>query len=137
MLDEMRTSDLLNAWRDATRAAEAAERLATAAHEAAGKAEISAEVAEEIAELVDQTVTMAMAAANRARLAADESRRLATEAVEEEQHDDDVMANTRATEDGAREEYHHAEGDARARHPAESNEALPDLASLYRPGADR
>lgn len=118
--ETMTTGDLLNAWRDATRAAEAAERLATAAHEAAGKAGLSAEAAEQIAALAEQTVTVAMNAANRARLAADEARRIATEAREEQQHDDDIMANARATEDGARAAYHHAEDEARTRRSAKS-----------------
>ena len=118
----MTTGDLLNAWRDATRATELAERLADAAAEAAHSADITAEAAEEVAAMAERTATMAMAAAERARGAASHARRIAVAVHDGRVHDaEDVMANNRANEDGARVAYHQAEDEARAKDPAKSN----------------
>ena len=58
---------------------------------------------------------MATAAANRARIVADEARRIASEAGATRNHDADALASTGATDDEAREAYHHAEDEARRR----------------------
>ncbi|HUH00253.1 MAG TPA: hypothetical protein VMQ83_13920 [Gammaproteobacteria bacterium] len=64
------TADLLNAWRDAVRAAELAERLATTAAKAADDADLRALVSTELAELAEQAAAAATRAAARAAAAA-------------------------------------------------------------------
>ena len=111
----MTTGEMLTAWREATRAAEIAEQLATLAAEAAQSADVNAETAEQVAVLAEQTASLAAAAAERARNAADDARRIVA-ARQGTLHDaDDIRANTRATEDGARVAYHQAEDEARSK----------------------
>src|SRR5690606_15920188 len=59
--------ELLNAWRDATRAAELAQRLATSAADALARADVQATESAEIARLAEQAADAAGRAADRAR----------------------------------------------------------------------
>jgi len=117
MLDEpVTTADLLNAWREATRAAELAERLARLAAETATRAGVSADVAEEIAFMAEQTAESANTAAVRARVVATEARQVAVRDREATIDASASEASTRETERAAKDAYHHSEAEARARH---------------------
>lgn len=110
-------ADLLEAWREASRAAALADRLSELAHTTADRANLNAASAEEVATLAEQVAKVATAAATRARAAATEARAIArksndgplTGAVAEQ-------TGTHAEEAEAREAYHDAETDAHARH---------------------
>ena len=118
MLDEpVTTANLLEAWREATRAAELAERLAAIALSAAEDAERNATASEEIAEMAERAAEAAQHAAETARRAAQRSREVATASRSSKLHDADQDV-VRAREAAARagEMYHKAEEDARARH---------------------
>ena len=117
MLDEpVTTADLLNAWREATRAADLAERLARLAAETAERAGVSADVAEELALMAEQTAASANAAAARARNVATEARRVAARDQEARGAADVAEKSTRAIEAVAKSAYHGVEAEARARH---------------------
>jgi hypothetical protein len=116
--DPMTTADLLEAWRDATRAAELAERLAKLAAESAKRADITAETAEEIATLAEGAAQAAIGAADRARGAAVDARRVVTESVSVSGDADATEIGSRQAEGVARDAYHTAEAAARARHLA-------------------
>lgn len=73
----MTTADLLNAWRDAVRAAELAERLSTAAATAVEDAEGRAIASAELAHLAEQAAAAAARAAARAAATATEAAALA------------------------------------------------------------
>ena len=104
------TQDLLEQWRDATRAAELAERLASVAAESAARADQVAVGTDEIALMAERAAKTAERAArstfareNRAGTLADA---------------DQSVVDTRAEEVTAHERYHEAEQVARARHGA-------------------
>jgi hypothetical protein len=117
VLDETVTTDeLLEAWRDASRAADLAERLATMAAETADRAELNAEEAAAVAAMAERAAESAAAAAQRARTSADQANELALSARKESQESaQPTLARTRALEREARDAYHSAEAGAPAR----------------------
>src|SRR5689334_1025415 len=116
----MTTADLLDAWREATRAAELAARLARQAEEAADHADDDASGSDEIAKLAESAAEAAEIAATKARAAADRASALA--AVKRGADVDDAQETAvaaRAIETEARDDYHDAEAQARRRHLVE------------------
>ena len=111
------TAELLEAWREATRAAQLAERLASLAAEAADQADRNALASEQIATMAEKASRAAERAAAQARKAADQARDLATRNREGRLQDADaVVSETKSGEKLARELYHVAEREARERH---------------------
>ena len=111
------TNELLNAWREATRAAELAERLARIALEAADHADRHAVASEDIAALAESAAAAADKAAETARVAATRARSFATESHEGRLADaDDAVVQARQVEAEARDRYHLAERRAQRRH---------------------
>jgi hypothetical protein len=118
--DTRSTADLLEAWREATRASELAERLAVLASEAAEQADKNSAVAQEIALLAEQAATAAERAAARSRLAAEQAAEIAAKSREQRVREaDETVTAAAALEGEARELYHKAERQAREHH--ESN----------------
>lgn len=117
MLDDMpTTSELLEFWRDASRAAQLARRLTEIAEEAVVRAETEATGAEEIAALAEATAASAETAAARARAAADRLRAVADDAKGSGRSEATAaLAQAVKDEDDARDHYHVAEREARAR----------------------
>ena len=115
-VDVMNTGELLDAWRDASRAAELAERLAQIARTAVDKGERDAATSEEIARLAEDVA----ASATRAAIAAREVARIAaSEATllrEGLEGADRSVSDARTAETGARDRFHEAETDARRRY---------------------
>ena len=113
----MSTGELLEQWREATRAAQLAERLADLAKASVERSDKDAASAQEIAKIAEQAAKHADRAARIARQAADRAAAFASEnrAVHLAEADDAVGA-TRAEETAARDRYHGAEQEARARH---------------------
>ncbi len=110
------THELLEQWREATRAAELAERLAKMAAESAARADQAAVGAEEIARMAERAAKAAERAALSARKAADRAARFASESRAGTLADaDEAVVETRAEEAAARDRYHGAERDARGR----------------------
>ncbi len=113
------TQDLLEQWREATRAAELAERLAKLAVESAARADQGAFGAEEIARMAERAAKAAEQAARSARKAADRAATFARENRAGTLADADrSVVDTRAEEVTAQERYREAEKVARARHGA-------------------
>lgn len=111
------TEDLLEEWRDATRAAELAERLAKLAAESALRADQSASGAEEIARMAERAAKAAERASNSARKAADRAAKFARENRGETLAEaDQSVVDTKAAELKARGRYHDAEREAHERH---------------------
>lgn len=112
----MSTGELLDAWRDASRAAELAERLAELARTALEKGERDAASTEEVATLAEEVA----ASASRAAAAAREAARIAaSEALgmrEGLDGADRSATDARTAEGTARDRYHDAETEARQRH---------------------
>ena len=100
------TAELLEAWRDATRAAELADRLAALAAQSADEADVNALASEEIALMAEATSEAAARAAARAR---DVSQRTRARAhLNRDQHLPDAgkaVAEARATEAAARDRF--------------------------------
>ena len=118
MEDEiLTTQDLLEEWREATRAAELAERLAKLASESATRADQAAVGAEEIARMAERAAKASERAAASARKAANQAAACARDnrAGTLANADHSVLA-TRAEESTARDRYHEAERIARERH---------------------
>jgi hypothetical protein len=117
MLEEpVTTSELLEQWREATRAAELAERLAKLANESAERAEQSASAAREIATMAERSAEAAERAAEMARSAAERATAFADGASAAHVSDsDDAVTATKAEEAAARDRYHEAEAVARER----------------------
>lgn len=115
--EKVATADLLEAWREASRAAELADRLSELAHTSADRADLSATAAEEVATLAEQVAKVAAAAATRARAVAMEARAVARKSQDGPLTGADrEQAGTRAVEAEARDAYHDAETEARVRH---------------------
>lgn len=113
------TADLLDAWREATRAAELAERLARLAEAAAVDADESAAASEEIAQLADRAAAAATNAAQSARNAAARTAAIAKERRDGVSPAQDTARGTRQAETIAKDDYHRAEEGARERPHAE------------------
>ena len=97
------TGDLLNAWRDAARAAELAERLTTMAVEASEQAEDDATAAAEVASLTESAAQAAASAAESARVAALRASAFAAQAREHHlrsQEESTRLGAAAAQEDG-------------------------------------
>jgi hypothetical protein len=111
------TEELLEQWRDATRAAELAERLAQLAAEGAERADQNAAAAEEIARMAERAAKAAERAAVSARKAATRAATFARESRAGRLADaDQTLVDTRAEEAAARDRFHDAEQAARDRH---------------------
>lgn len=110
------TADLLEKWREATRAADLAERLSVIAADAADVAERGALAADEIATLAESAAQSAERAASVARQAATRAQSFATE-TRSGRHTDAVKTATeaRVLEAAARDRYHEAEAEHRER----------------------
>jgi hypothetical protein len=117
VLDEpVTTAELLEKWREATRAAELAKRLAEAALETAERADQSAVASEDIARMAERAAAAAADAAACARRAADEATAYASDIRGSRLRTaNEVVDATRANEGVAKEEYHEAEREARDR----------------------
>lgn len=109
---ESSTDQLLEAWREATRASVLAERLARMASEAAATAEQDAATAQEVATLAEE----AAAAAERAAAAARETARRAMDVAVRNRAESDqgagAFAAAQDAEDASRDRFHVAERDA-------------------------
>jgi phosphosulfolactate phosphohydrolase-like enzyme len=120
--EPLTTADLLEQWREATRAAQLAERLAELAKASVERADRDAAAAEGIAEMAEQTATHAERAARVAREAANHAQSFAQQERGGRLAEGDVaVAATRADETDARERYHAAHAEARNRHEAENS----------------
>jgi hypothetical protein len=111
--EPMATADLLEAWREAIRAAELADRLAKIALDAVERTARNAAESEEIAEMAERAAEAALHAAQTARAAAHRASAVATAARTQEMPDasrDALAAQEAATRAG--EQYHKAEQDA-------------------------
>lgn len=116
MIEEpMTTAELLEQWREATRAAELAARLAKMAADSVDRTEKGASAAEELAQLAERAAEAASAAAETARRAADQAAELARQSVADRTRDDKVTTAAEGLEEQARERYHEAEREARGR----------------------
>jgi multidrug efflux pump subunit AcrA (membrane-fusion protein) len=110
------TSDLLDAWREAMRAAELAERLARLAEAAAEDADESAAASEEIARLAERAAVAAANAAQSARNSADRTASIAKERRDGASHTLDIERGSWQAETIAKDEYHRAEEESRGGH---------------------
>jgi hypothetical protein len=113
------TADLLDAWREAVRAAELAERLARFAEATAQDADESAAASEEIAQLAERAADAATNAAQSARNSANRTASLAKERRDGVSHAQDTERGTRQAETAAKSEYHRAAEEARDGHNPE------------------
>jgi hypothetical protein len=114
--EALTTADLLEKWRDATRAAELAKRLAQMALEAAEQADRSAIASEELAKMAERAADAASEAAMTARRAADVAAAHASSTRSTRlENANDVVEATEADEEAARDAYHRAEKEARDR----------------------
>lgn len=111
-----KTTELLEAWRDATRAVELAERLAARALRAAEKADRDSATAQEIATLAEEAAASAERAAriarDAARIAADDAATLRAEVDDA----DDTAVSARGAEANAKGRFHEAESEARTKY---------------------
>ena len=119
MLDDVVTpADLLERWRDATRAAELANRLARVAEEASTQAQLDAASSEEIAVLAERAAAAADQAARTAREAAD---RTAAKSASRGDAMRIAQANAQSSDDAegaARDAYRGAQSGTVADRPA-------------------
>lgn len=110
------THDLLEQWREATRAADLADRLAKLAAESTARADQAAISADEIARMAERAARAAERAAMSARKAAERATRFARDNRAGTLADADQTVNdTKAEEASARTRYHQAEQAARDR----------------------
>ena len=117
----MSTGELLEQWREATRAAKLAERLAELAKASVERADRDLVAADDIAEVAEGAANHAERAARLAREAAGRARAFANQERGNRMAESDVaVAATQADETDARNRYHDAETEARERHKAES-----------------
>jgi methyl-accepting chemotaxis protein len=112
----MSTHELLEQWREATRAVELAERLAKMAEESVQRADQNAAGAQEIARMAERAAKSAERAAKSARAAADRAVTFAEENRSGRLGDaNQTLVDTRTQETAARDRYHDAESVARNR----------------------
>jgi hypothetical protein len=116
----MSTGELLEQWREATRAAELAERLAKLAQQSVERSDKDSLAAQEIARIAERAAKLAERTAKIAREAAERSMAFAKEnrsgyLAEAEA----TLVGTREEEASARARYHDAERAARDRHEAD------------------
>jgi hypothetical protein len=110
------TADLLEKWREATRAAELAKRLAEAALETAQRADRTAVASEDIARMAERAAEAAADAAASARRAADEATAYAADIRGARLRvANEVVDSTQVQEGVAKTAYHEAEREARER----------------------
>lgn len=115
--DRPTTASLLEAWREATRAAELADRLAALAVEVADQADSNALASEEIATMAEQASEAAERAAQKARYVATKARELAGSSRQGRLTSaSEAATGTRADEVAAQERYHQRENEARKLH---------------------
>lgn len=113
----MTTQELLDQWREATRAAELAERLAKLAAANAARADHAAADADKVARMAERAAVAAERAATSARRAAVRTAAFARENRAGPLADaDHNVTETRAEEGAARERYDAAERQASGRH---------------------
>ena len=115
-LTVMSTGELLDAWRDATRAAELADRLATSALRAVDDAESDEATAHALVALAEEAAAAAERAAEAARKAAHRAVARTLQAKRDQSGADQTASETRATESEAAGRYHDAERLARDKH---------------------
>jgi hypothetical protein len=117
VIDEpVTTADLLEKWREATRAAELAKRLAEAALETAERADRSAVASEDIANMAERAAQAAADAAATARRAADEASAFASNVRGTRLRNANELADATDVQEGeAKHAYHEAEKEARDR----------------------
>lgn len=114
----MKPADLLNAWRDAVRAAELAERLATVAAEASFAADERAIDTAELANLAEQAAASATRAAERARATATAAATFANQLRDEQVPDARrTVDSTQTAENEARTAFHESEEQVRVDTP--------------------
>ena len=112
----MSTADLLEKWREATRAAELAKRLAESALEAAERADRNAVASEEIADMAERAASASTEAARTARKAANAAKDYAAETSGPRlDNARGAVGVTETLETSARDAYHEAEAEARTR----------------------
>jgi hypothetical protein len=115
--DVMTTQELLEQWREATRAAELAERLAQMAAESVQRSDQNARGAQEIARMAERAARSAERAAKSARAAATRAAKFAGDNRGGTLADaDQAVVDAREEETAARDRYHEAEAAARNRH---------------------
>lgn len=113
----MSTADLLEQWREATRAAQLAERLAELAKASVERCDRDAVTAREIAKMAERAAKHAERAAHAAREAANRASAFADENRSVRLADaDSIATDSRTEEEAARERFHEAERNARERH---------------------
>ena len=113
----MTTGELLERWRDATRAAEIAERLAALAEASVARADRDAIAAQEIARLAQRAAKHAERTARIAREAAARATSFAAENRERHLADaETAVTSTRAQEAAARDRFQESEAAAGERH---------------------
>jgi hypothetical protein len=117
--EPMSTAELLEQWREAIRASELAARLAKIAADSVERTAKDATASEELARLAERAAAAANQAADTARKAANLAAELSRQSVVDQTRDDKTLADAQDDENFARDRYHKAESDARARHPAE------------------
>ncbi|HUG28981.1 MAG TPA: hypothetical protein VMQ65_00495 [Candidatus Limnocylindria bacterium] len=118
--ERMTTGELLEQWREATRAAKLAARLAELAKASVERADRDLEAADDIAVVAEEAASHAERAARLAREAASRARAFANQERGDRLAESDVaVAATEADETDARNRYHNAEAEARERHKAE------------------
>lgn len=120
MIDEPLTpAELLEQWREATRAAELAERLANLARMSVERSDRDSVAAQEIAKIAERAAKHAERAAKIAREAAIRATAFASENRSEYLAEaEDTAGITREEESAARDRYHDAERAAHDRHEA-------------------
>jgi hypothetical protein len=115
-LEGMTTAELLDAWRDASRAADLAERLAEVARRVTEKGDQDAATALEIAALADEVAASAERASRAARAAAQKASEHASRLADQLSGADQAVNDARTEETGARDRYHDAEAEAHRQH---------------------
>jgi hypothetical protein len=121
--EPMTTGELLEQWREATRAAELAERLAKLAQQSVERSDRDAVAAQEIAKIAERAAKHAERTARIAREASNRALEFASENREGYLAEADAtVVSARDEETAARQRYHDAERTARERHQGEGSE---------------